>query len=177
MNYYIAKYDFPICNHTEGITSHNLGYTMGITSDGVPFEAEIFEGDESLILSVIMPDIYEDEKVEADTSNIIGFTYDVDYWDDSMLDYGMVDDGQIEDEKIVKKYVEFLENSDIISFSSNIYNGTVMRRVDIAGNKFVKVLVTLVDDENEWCYTNIPLIPFGKKSNLIDFKKKDSKKR
>jgi len=35
------KYEFPVCNHTKDLSEENIGYTIGVTSDGVPFEAEI----------------------------------------------------------------------------------------------------------------------------------------
>lgn len=41
--YYTCRYDYPVCNHTDGVTEKNLGYIKGITADGVPFEAELFE--------------------------------------------------------------------------------------------------------------------------------------
>ena len=52
MNGYTEGYhDFPVCNHVVGIGSENVGYTTGITWDGLPFEAEVYsygEGEKQL---------------------------------------------------------------------------------------------------------------------------------
>lgn len=32
--------DFPVCNHTLGVTGNNIGYVSGILDGGIPFEAE-----------------------------------------------------------------------------------------------------------------------------------------
>ncbi|MBR1623016.1 MAG: hypothetical protein IJ675_03820 [Pseudobutyrivibrio sp.] len=42
MGYFEANYKPPVCNHKEGLSYRNIGYSIGITSDGVPFEAEAY---------------------------------------------------------------------------------------------------------------------------------------
>ena len=66
MNGYTEGYhDFPVCNHVVGIGSENVGYTTGITWDGLPFEAEVYsygEGEKQIKeLAIIFPDLGVEE--------------------------------------------------------------------------------------------------------------------
>lgn len=163
MGYYTTNYEFPSCNHTVGVESENIGYTRGITDSGVPFEAEMISDEDSLLLVVIMPDIfkgYEKQVKKENKSNLISFTYSVDSWDDSVLDIGMVDGGEVKNEELVHAYVEYLENCEIISFASNLLNGAVMRRVDNLGNDLVKIIVTMTEVDDVWAYTDLDFKPF-----------------
>lgn len=54
MGYYTAKYELPVCNHTEEIDKDNLGNAKGITDSGVPFEAEFATEGENLLMALIM---------------------------------------------------------------------------------------------------------------------------
>ena len=176
MSYFTTDLDFPVCNHTEGIGSENLGYTKGITEEGVPFEAELVDSEGTLSLVVIMPAVFEHstKKAPVNKSNVIGITYKVDTWDDSILDIGMVDNGPEEDDELVHKYVDYLVDEGLVTFASNLLNGSVMNRVDILGNDLVKILITLTEDDEYWAYTDLNTIPFEKANitKITDFKKK-----
>lgn len=173
--YYTAKYNMPICNHSDGVTEENIGFAKGITAMGVPFEAELYQVGETMTLAVIMPQIFdscdiEDERENLD-SNVIGFNYEVESWDGSVLDFGMVDEGIEDAESIVQKYVDFLVDTEIISFASNIWNGMVMYRTDVLGNSLVKILITLSEAEEFWAYTDIPISPFETNLKRVKYKK------
>ena len=58
--------DFPVCNHTVGVGKENLGYTQGIIAGGIPFEAELWEMNDTLNLSIIMPEIIKFDSVKEE---------------------------------------------------------------------------------------------------------------
>ncbi len=121
-----SLFDFPRCNHSQGIGKENIGYTAGITNDGFPFEAELtrYGRDDGFYeeLSVIMPDMgYWDEPDDEDIisgnesdegadpeetdnadENIIGFANEIELQDFTALPTGMIDEGQEEDIEILK---------------------------------------------------------------------------
>lgn len=172
LGYVEGSYDMPICNHTQNIEKYNIGYTQGITKGGVPFEAELFEADGTRTISVIMPSIYEsnivsEEPDDEEDNNLIGFQMQVEEVDYSILDIGMVDEGEEDDLEVVQKYVDFLVRNEIVSFASNMINGTVMYRVDINGNDLTKVLITMKDKNGDIAYTDLEFRPFNylKKKN------------
>lgn len=164
--YYETKYDFPVCNHKEHITDDNIGYAVGITSDGVPFEAEIYTAGETMSINVIMPSIFDSDEDDTDiedvddNGNVLGFRNTFEIKDNGILDIGMVDDGEEDYDEVVKKYVGFLEKAEIISFASNILNGTVEYRVDILGNDLAKISVTLKEGDDFWAYTDLDFRSF-----------------
>lgn len=177
MGYFTTKYEMPVCNHVDGVEKENIGYAQGITDSGVPFEAEFISEDDCLTLAVIMPAIFDSAVMKKENSNLVGFSYDVESWDGSVLDFGMVDKGIEEDEALVHRYVDFLVECGIITFSSNIMNGMVMNRVDILGHDLVKILITMTEGDEYWAYTDLQLQPFenGKEHKVVNFKKKQIK--
>lgn len=169
VGYYTSKYEYPVCNHTDGVTEINIGYVKGITAGGVPFEAELFEKEESMIMGVVMPaifnNIYEEEDGEElsdENTNITGMHCEVEFRDYSVLDRGMVDDEVEENLDVVKDYVNFLVSNGIVTFASDLLNGTVFYRVDVLGNDLVKVLVTMREGEDVWAYTDLDFKEFPK---------------
>ncbi len=159
--YYKLDYDMPLCNHKECMSDSHLGFAKGITYDGVPFEAELTQHGKTKTLCVIMPAIFYSSPIKADLekeykedSDIIEIPGVEDY-DVSILDIGMVDEGIEDDISVIIKYVDFLIEHEILSFLSNLYNGTVMYRVDELGNELVKILISLEDEEGVLAYTNL----------------------
>lgn len=174
VGYYQSKYEYPVCNHTEGITEKNIGYTRGITASGVPFEAELFEEDDALTMAVVMPAIYndayeghEDDELSDENINITAMHYDVESLDYSALDYGMVDDAMEENTDVVNDYVQFLVRNGLVTYASNLINGAVLYRVDVLGNDLAKVLITMKEGETFWAYTDLDFneFPTVKRSN------------
>lgn len=69
-----SVYDMPIINHTKGFTDENFGYAQGVTQDGIPFAAEVYDVDEREILVLYIPAIYsfsEDKDNLYDEANRI----------------------------------------------------------------------------------------------------------
>ncbi len=173
--YYVTEYDYPVCNHTEGVTDINVGYIKGITVDGLPFEAELFEKDEILTMAVIIPkldyDGCEDEKdgeLLDDGTNIVPMHCQVMSFDGSILDVGMVDNGTEENIEVVMEYVNLLVDNGIVQFATDLYDGAVQYRTDILGNDLAKILITLREGEDFLAYTNL---------NFVEFKKTQSKNK
>lgn len=170
VGYYTSNYDYPVCNHTDGVTEKNLGFVKGITAGGVPFEAELFEKDENLTMAVIIPAIFndayedeEDDELSDENTNITAMHYEVESVDYSILDIGMVDDAMEENTDVVRDYVDFLVNNRIVTFASNLLNGTVLYRIDVLGNELAKVLITMREGEDLWAYTDLDFTEFPKK--------------
>lgn len=88
-------YPMPICNHTQKVGKENIGYTQGITVDGIPFEADLtFVSDEET-LHVILPEIPEfydaGENGRTCFENVIGYRTTETQTDYGVLKIGMAD--------------------------------------------------------------------------------------
>lgn len=176
--YYTSNYDYTVCNNTDGVTEKNLVFVKGIIAGGVPFEAELFEKDENLTMAVIIPTIYnyackdkENDELSDKNTNIIVMHYEAESADYSVLDIGMVDDAMEESTDVVRNYVDFLANNDIVTLAFNLLNGAVLYRRDVLGNELAKVLITLREGEDLWAYTNLNFTEFPKKYKRYDRQK------
>ncbi len=110
-NYIQSMMDFPVCNHTLGVTENNIGYVSGILDGGIPFEAELFQYGENNDLqkeiSVLMPIIKNRSELDCtqnNKGNVIGFEYEIEINDMSVLTVGMVENGQESDENTIRYY-------------------------------------------------------------------------
>jgi hypothetical protein len=161
LNFFQSDYEYPVCNHTEGVTASNMGFARGVTVSGVPFEAEVTSKNGVMMLAVVIPAIFNDacEDVDSDFSDedghITAMHYNVESSDDTVLDIGMVDDAVEEDIEIVTNYVDFLIESGLVDFASNMVNGIVRYRIDALGNSLAKILITMQDGEDVWAYTDL----------------------
>ena len=72
-----------------------------------------------------------------------------------------------DDLTVVQKYIDFLLEHEIISFVSNLQNGTVFYRVDTLGNDLAKILITLEDADGVWAYTELNFEKKGYKMSKI----------
>lgn len=176
MDYYETKYDFPVCNHKNCLSSNNLGYSVGITCDGIPFEAEIFEAGSEMTLSVIFPSPFAPSLTtppDKSDSGILSFHDQFPMVDNGILDIGMADYGEEDDLGIVQKNVEFLVDRALVAFASDVCNGTVQYLVDIMGNELTKVLITLKSGDDFWAYTDLEIRPFAHvpRKKIVNFKK------
>lgn len=152
------SFDFPVCNHTEGIDATcNIGYTQGYMNYIVPFEAELFADEKEVTLGVIMPVLEDVEEtsggrphqksVSNHKGNILGMVHQEEHKDNSVLPIGMAIDGTNDDLNITIAYIEFLIAMGVVEFTSNVQNGSIRYFTDIRGNKLVQLLVTLKDDK------------------------------
>lgn len=171
VGYYTSNFDYPVCNHIDGVTDKNVGYAKGITAGGVPFEAELIDKDDTLIMAVIIPAIFSDfyegkEEAEPSDENIIAIHYEVKSLDYAVLDIGMTDGEMEENTKAVRDYVNFLVNNGIVTFTSNLINGTVLYRVDVLDNSLAKILITIREGEDFLAYTDIDFVEFPQKQKM-----------
>lgn len=150
-DYYEARYPFPICNHVKELSANNLGYTQGIMSNGVPFEAELWKSKNSVNVSFVLPELIFSEKRESglQCGNVIGFHNQVERFCNGILNIGMVDNGQIDDFEEVIQYIDFLKENGLIEFTGQVENGAGFRCVDMEGNDLIYLVVTLEEDDEE----------------------------
>ena len=172
--YYIqTEKPFPICNHTQGITSVNLGYCQGVTSDGMPFEAELWENDAEKAITIIMPEFADLTEIsERETENasddsgitggakVIGFKSSHDYYDESVLWIGMVECGQEQNDDVLHFYVDYLKEMGLVEFTGNVENGSLIYCTDAAGTDLVHVTVALEDENEVGARTSLRFRPF-----------------
>lgn len=168
--------DFPVCNHIKGVTKNNKGYATGIFEEGIPFEGELFrygEGDElqeeiSILIPVMQKSENDMECTEYNKTNIVGYEYEVEIKDLSVLTIGMVGQGQEQNENIIRYYVEFLERNGIIRFIGNIQNGSVFYYTDVNANKFAQVHVGLITCGRREAITSLEFRKFNLFSSKQD---------
>jgi hypothetical protein len=161
LNFFQSDYEYPVCNHTKGVTAANMGFARGVTVSGVPFEAEVTSKNGVMMLAVVIPAIFNDDSEDVDegfsdeNDHITALHYELESSDDTVLDIGMVDVAVEEDIEIVTNYVDFLIESGLVDFSSNMVNGTVLYRNDALGNSLAKILITMQDGDDVWAYTDL----------------------
>jgi hypothetical protein len=114
-----------------------------------------------MMLAVVIPAIFTDacgnmdEKFSDENGHITAMHYNVESSDDTVLDIGMVDVAVEENIEIVTNYVDFLIESGLVDFSSNMVNGTVLYQTDALGNSLAKILITMQDGDDVWAYTDL----------------------
>lgn len=147
--YFEAEYEMAGLNHRVGIRDWNLGWTRGIFEDGVPFEAELWSEDEELNLCVIIPEILRIEESKKITlEQNVGEIKGGFCMDRSVLKIGTTDCGYVDDMDVVIRYVEYLENYEVVSFLDNYRNGAVRLLQDLEGNDLVCIVIGLnIEDE------------------------------
>lgn len=142
--YLEAESRFPLCNHTVGITSDNLGFTQGIMADGTPFEAELWSDGSEVNLSVVLPEQKESLIFNSLTcGNIVGFHSSVSRSDGSLLCIGMVNRGEEDRIGSVQQYVKKLKDAGIVRFTTEAENGSVLYVTDKNGTDLVRIIIAL----------------------------------
>lgn len=162
---------FPICNHFIGIDKDNLGYAQGILQNGIPFEAELWNNENSRNVSFIVPEIISFEEINDTQDDITGIHYyEETNYDSGVLDIGMVDEGIIDDLDITIEYIQLLKENKLISFFNEIENGAVFLRTDLEGNKLVKIIVALEENGNQMAETDLVFRAFPDRKRRNVFK-------
>lgn len=155
-----SSFHRPICNHSiNDISSDNIGYTFGIFSDGVPFEADLWTANGERHISVYIPDIdlparNTSRKTFDANGNVLTFESSTEQESNSVLGIGMAirdTDKQID----VKPYVEYLEQMGAITFESDIKNGGIEFYTDIDGNDVVCINIFLESAESKFAVTSL----------------------
>jgi len=152
----------PVCNHS-GAGSDNIGYTVGIFSDGVPFEAEYWKSGEVFSVGFIMPYIERFHDCEGNilkNGNLLGFATGEQLIDKTVLCDGMVDEGEEESIEVIQKYVDYLCDMGAVEYCTDMFNGTVQYLIDILGNSLVNVKITLRDSNGEYAKSSLKFRTF-----------------
>ena len=167
-----ASMDFPVCNHTRYVDDENLGYVQGILSGGIPFEAELWQTNGIMNLSVIIPEIIKSDKQQENLlndGNITGFHNEVNAVNGGVLAIGMVDRGIVDDINVIIEYVSLLKDHDIVEFESDMENGAVQLLTDVNGNDFAQIMIMLEAEDELLAMTELEFRDFPnqkKKSHL-----------
>lgn len=172
-NYYESRYTMEGLNHSLCIGKENLGWTSGLLSNGVPFEAELWVFDQELCMSIMMPE-FMSTPFEADEQANANIDMDIDNdvkdhtvvssyerIESGLLKVGLFDRGIVYDNLTVIQYVEFLEEYGLIAFCGEEYNGGVHLYRDKAGNPIVEVIITLISQGEHCAETPLIFQSFG----------------
>lgn len=175
--------EFPITNHKD-VDAGNLGWIRGVFDDGLPFEAELWEYEESKNISVLIPSKnYEKSKTisvslpskdydgitEKEGENIIPFHNSQGFVHGGVLAVGMVSLGCETDDETVYNLVYYLEEKGLINFVGDWRNGFVRYVVDKSGNIFSEIVVELELDENIFATVDVEWNEFISKKKKRDF--------
>lgn len=173
------RWPLPVCNHTENVDKHNIGYVQGILHDGVPFEAEFWsdgEGDEEeLNISFMLPDtgmFYQED--DADVSDggrlvegkddnecqVLGFHCGQRVYDNGVLYIGMCDWDEYTERLDGKKILAYLQENDLVEFMSNVCNIGLNYYADCMGNFVIRASINLFKGNDLWAGSNMNFIPF-----------------
>lgn len=178
-----ASHDFPICNHIQCLDSNNIGYCQGILVDGMPFEAELYNSENGQEFAIVMPLLddlvakkYDDSCVPSPDTNVTGLAMSEQFTDNSILDTGMVDEGEVKDEKTIHRYINYLVENGLIKFTTRMYNGAAWYRTDVLGNDLIKIVITLSERGQVAATTNLTFRSFSnalanRKGKVIEFPK------
>ena len=174
--YMTTTYDFPVSNHIKCVDKRNLGFVRGIMEYDIPFEAEIWKAKDELNIAFILPSVFDVSDGENETEKsfnpydtterealyqelkeekITPLSYEREGKDLGVLPIGMIDEGYEGDPFVIQNYVELLENSELIDFGSELYNGTVQYLIDVEDNSFARIIICLSDKDNVWATTPI----------------------
>ena len=174
--YMTTTYDFPVSNHIKCVDKRNLGFVRGIMEYDIPVEAEIWKAKDELNIAFILPSVFDVSDGENETEKsfnpydtterealyqelkeekITPLSYEREGQDLGVLPIGMIDEGYEGDPFVTQNYVELLENSELIDFGSELYNGTVQYLIDVEGNSFARIIICLSDKDNVWATTPI----------------------
>ena len=166
--YLQSRYPLLVCNHSlKGVTEDNYGYCYGVTSDQIPFEADLWyeHNPETKNISIYRPEIMEfndveDEPLINESTGTRTFNYEVQRHYNMALCDGMVDNGSIESLSLLNTYVELLIDYGMIEYATNVYNASASRLVDFAGNDTVAITITLEEDGEVMSSTPLMFTPF-----------------
>ncbi len=156
-DYQQFRLPFPVCNHMVGISKKNLGYTQGMMSDGVPFEAEIIHDENETNLSIIIP-FNPGQIDERIISEVIldAEPLELGY----VLTKNMKFVGRIDDTDFIIGSLEYIENCGLIAFTGQYHNGYVEYYTDKNGTDLIMISVMLEGELGVVCETELDFIPF-----------------
>lgn len=171
MGYIESSYQKIICNYAlENINDNNIGYSFGVTADGVPFDAEAWETDGDLMVTFYLPSMldeedFSDEPFPESSDGMQVFHSQQQFFGEQALCVGMVDDGTIESWELLNAYVQFLIDSDLVEFCTDVLNASGMFLIDVMGNDVVAITITLAMGDDITAMTKLDFIPFKEKDD------------
>lgn len=177
--YSISEWEFPVCNHTECLKEHNLGYVKGLLKDNRPFEAELYYGEGEYFIAVIIPVIDEYFKphnkpsrlsVPNKKGNVLGIAKQQYCVDNSVLPVGMIVCGEEDDLGVTSGYVDYLKDMGLIRFSTDVENGFLNYYKDLKGNQLVQIVVTLKRRDVLFATTTLEFRSFFDNKKILDYK-------
>lgn len=143
--YLESEYPFPVCNHTEEIDEANIGYTCGMFSCCIPFEAELWQDDEygTKHLTIVIPEelgnIADALAASGEPPRRQGSTTG---WK-SALTIGMID-REIEGTQDEHDYYMFeITYAEIIKMRGDRIDILLRYLTDLGGNNVVALDITL----------------------------------
>lgn len=168
--FFVFDMPFPICNHNKYISTENIGYVQGMLYEGLPFEAELWKDGKEINLTFVIPYIELEEEnrvknnqnsVSQKHSNIVGFRREEQCRSQGILTIGMVENGIENNFEVIKFYIELLEGSGVLNFTSNYQNGSVLYMIDILGNDLTVIHILIEDGDKIIATTPIEFEPFN----------------
>ncbi len=154
------------CNHSiNSVDETNLGYTYGVTEDGIPFEAELWTNESGRCVTFYLPEIeafneVEDEPLIDAATGMRTFSTQR-YLEYSMvLMEGMVDRGMIGSLSVLNTYIQLLIGYGLISYETDLLNAAGFLITDFAGNDLVALAITLEEDGMLVATTPLEWTPF-----------------
>lgn len=168
MGYVESSYRKIMCNYSmENIDDNNIGYSFGVTEDGVPFDAEAWQDEAgNLMVTFYLPELLDEEDFSEDdapkpvSEDMQVFHNQEQFIGEQALCVGMVENGAMESWELLANYVDFLIESDLVEFQTDMLNGSGIFLTDIMGNPVVAITITLMMNENVVAATDLEFIPF-----------------
>lgn len=179
LKYFEAGIPVPICNHNpELVEACNVGYTTGIISDGTPFEAEIWEENDKVGLSIFLPlyplgiqEYIEKHKAkERDRKElVVDGEKLVDHMLEDIMEYSWasvlaqgMEEYSVDTDNDVIIYANYLEKAGIFKYTTKVCNGVLHFLTDLVGNRIVCLDVLLMQDGTQLAGTNLKFNLFEK---------------
>ena len=161
--YIESSYRKILCNYSlENIGVNNIGYSYGVISDGVPFDAEIWMCGKDLMVTFYFPEIFDPGDYEDDVPEeedcIKG---------DQALSVGMEERGYIYGEDLLNLYIKYLVNAGLIKYKADKMDGFGSFYTDTMENDLVAISMPLISGGNIVAETGLDFMPF-KENIAID---------
>lgn len=165
--FYQTNYPFVMYNFSqENISQENIGYSYGTTKNGIPFMAEIWEqSDGDRAVAFYLPVIEDFMKLagvplvnEETGTETFFIKKPVKAFHALCVD--MADHGMVEDLSILFAYVTFLEDCDLLTFSTELQNAYGFLLADVMGHDLIAITISLTIDGEEAASTPLSWIPF-----------------
>ena len=143
-----------------------MGYSYGTTKNGIPFMAEIWEqtdGDRAVAFYLpVMEGFMKLEGVplvnEATDTKTFFVQKPVKAF--HALCVGMADGGMVDDLSVLFAYVRFLEECNLLAFSTDLQNAYAFLLTDVTGHDLIAITISLTIEGETVASTPLSWIPF-----------------